>query len=281
VCDVRLATPCSRIDVGREHTVAMQPICDDLVAEHASLEAMVAGLTEDQWDTPTASPGWSVRDQVSHIWFFDQRALMALTDPDEFAADAQRLMASGGTDASVEPGRAISGSQMLDEWRSDRAALLAAARQVDASTRVPWYGPAMGARSFITARLMETWAHGQDVADALGLEREPTERLRHVAHIGVRARPFSYAIRGMAVPEADVHVALTSPDGDTIVWNDPTSEHTVRGPMLDFCLVVTQRRHRDDTALEISGPAAVEWISIAQAFAGAPGEGRVPGQFAR
>lgn len=259
----------------------MQPICDDLVAEHDSLEAMVAALSETQWDTPTASPGWSVRDQVSHIWFFDQRALMALTDPDEFAADAKRLMAAGGTDASVEPGRSITGPQMLERWRLDRDALLRAARVVDASTRVPWYGPAMGARSFITARLMETWAHGQDVADTLGVQREPTERLRHVAHIGVRARPFSYAIRGMAMPTADVHVALTSPGGDTVVWGDPASSDSVRGPMLDFCLVVTQRRHRDDTALEIAGDAATEWISIAQAFAGAPGDGRHPGQFDR
>jgi uncharacterized protein (TIGR03084 family) len=259
----------------------MQPICDDLVAEHASLESLVDSLTEEQWDAPTAAPGWSIRDQVSHIWFFDQRALLALTDADEFAADAARLMASGGTDASVEPGRSISGQEMLERWRTDRAALLERARAVDASTRVPWYGPAMGARSFITARLMETWAHGQDVADALGIELEPTERLRHVAHIGVRARPFSYAIRGMTMPESDVHVALTTPGGDTVVWGDPAAADTVRGPMLDFCLVVTQRRHRDDTALEVAGPAATEWIAIAQAFAGAPGEGRRPGQFGR
>ena len=258
----------------------MQPICDDLVAEHASLEAIVVGLTEAGWDTPTASPGWSVRDQVSHLWFFDQRALMAMVDPEAFAADTQQLLASGGTEVSVEPGRAITGAEMLERWRADRAALLAAARAVDPSARVPWYGPAMGARSFITARLMETWAHGQDVADALGVEREPTERLRHVAHIGVRARPFSYAIRGMTMPEGDVHVVLTSPGGDTIAWGDPSSTDTVRGPMLDFCLVVTQRRHRDDTALEIVGAGAHEWIAIAQAFAGAPGEGRQPGQFA-
>jgi uncharacterized protein (TIGR03084 family) len=258
----------------------MQRICDDLVDEHASLEQVVGQLTEAAWDTPTAAPGWSVRDQVSHIWFFDQRALMAMTDPDAFAADAAALMAGGGTDASIEPGRATTGADMLDRWRADRAQLLEHARGVDPSSRVPWYGPAMGARSFITARLMETWAHGQDVADALGVEREPTDRLRHVAHIGVRARPFSYAINSLPMPDAEIHVALSSPDGQTHTWGPPESEHSVRGPILDFCLVVTQRRHLADTALEVEGDAAVEWMSIAQAFAGPPGAGRQPGQFA-
>lgn len=258
----------------------MQRICDDLIDEHASLEQLVERLTEAEWDTPTAAPGWTVRDQVSHIWFFDQRALMAMTDPDAFAADAAALMAGGGTDASVEPGRATTGADMLARWRVDRSRLLEHARAVDPSTRVPWYGPAMGARSFITARLMETWAHGQDVADALGVERQPTDRLRHVAHIGVRARPFSYAINSMTMPDAEVHVALSTPDGETHTWGSPESEHSVRGPILDFCLVVTQRRHPADTALEVSGDAAVEWISIAQAFAGPPGGGRRPGQFA-
>jgi uncharacterized protein (TIGR03084 family) len=137
----------------------------------------------------------------------------------------------------------------------------------------------MGARSFITARLMETWAHGQDVADALGVEREPSPRLRHVAHIGVRARPFSYANRKLPMPDREIHVALAAPDGDTWTWGDPSAADTVRGPALDFCLAVTQRRHVSDTALEVTGDAAQEWMSIAQAFAGPPGPGRSAGQF--
>ncbi len=129
----------------------MDLICDDLAEEHAELDAVVAGLEDVRWQLPTASAGWAIRDQISHLWFFDQRALLALTDPDEFAADAARLFAAGGTEASVVPGREMSGAALLDAWRRDRTALLEVARGVDASTRVPWYGPAMGARSFITA----------------------------------------------------------------------------------------------------------------------------------
>ena len=254
------------------------PICTDLLAEHDDLDSLVAPLSEEQWGAATPALGWAIRDQISHLWFFDRRATLALTDPDAFADDLQWLLANGGTDASVIGGRAMSGEELLGAWRVDRARLLEVARDVDPATRVPWYGPAMGARSFITARLMETWAHGQDVADTLKVQRTPTDRLKHVAHIGVRARPFSYAINGMPMPDAPVHVVLRGPGGDRWEWGEP-AESSVHGDALDFCLVVTQRRHVADASLRVEGPAAVEWISIAQAFAGEPGSGRTPGQF--
>ncbi len=256
----------------------MEAICDDLNAEHQSLDQLVATLDEDGWSRPTPAAGWSIRDQISHLSFFDQRAVMAMRDADEFAADTEKLIAAGGTAASIVAGRTMSGAQMLQQWRADRATLISLARTVDPSARIPWYGPSMGARSFITARLMETWAHGQDVVDSLGATRAPTERLRHVAHIGVRARPFSYLINGRVTPEVPVHVALTAPDGSLWEW-DGMAADSVRGSASDFCLVVTQRRHLDDTALQIQGDAATEWMSIAQAFAGEPGNGRMPGQF--
>jgi uncharacterized protein (TIGR03084 family) len=137
----------------------------------------------------------------------------------------------------------------------------------------------MGMVSFVTARLMETWAHGQDVVDGLGVVREPTARLRHVAEIGVRARPWSFAVRGRPVPEAPVRVELTLPDGSRWAAGPEDAADVVRGTALDFCLVVTQRRHPADVSLAVSGPVAREWISIAQAFAGPPGAGRRPGQF--
>lgn len=251
----------------------MQDLCADLAAEHAALDAVLDVVTD--WDAPTPAEGWSIRDTVSHLWFFDQRALLALTDPEAFAADTVVLL-ERGVDASVEPGREVEPHELHANWRRDREALIAHARTVDPSTRVPWYGPAMGARSFITARLMETWAHGQDVVDAVGVDRPATDRLRHVAHIGVRTRPFSYAVNERPMPDADVYVGLTAPDGELWEWGDAASSDRVTGSALDFCLLVTQRRHLDDTALEVTGPAATEWMSIAQAFAGTPGPGRPP-----
>lgn len=256
----------------------MDELCDDLVAEHEDLDRVVAA---GDLSAPTPAPGWSVADQISHLWFFDQRALLALTEPAVFAADADALLASlsGTTDPSIEAGRAVGPQRLLDAWREDRQRLVAHARTVDPKERIPWYGPAMSARSFITARLMETWAHGQDVVDGLEITRGPTDRLRHVAHIGVGARRFSYVANGRPPDETPVRVELDAPSGERWTWGPDDAADRVVGSALDFCLVVTQRRHRDDVELRVEGRAADEWIDIAQAFAGPPGAGRRPGQF--
>jgi uncharacterized protein (TIGR03084 family) len=255
----------------------------DLAAESADLDARVAPLIDDAWRTPTPAAGWDIRDTINHLRFFDRDALLAATDPAGFAA----LLDGLGTDAgsyverrTVE-GRATAPAEVLADWRAGREALGAALRVVDPGIRVPWFGPPMSPASFVTARLMETWAHGQDVVDALGQHRPATPRLRSVAEIGVRARPFSYAVRGRALPERPVRVELTGPGGEQWAWGTADAADVVRGPALDFCLLVTQRRHRDDVDLQVTGPAAAEWLGIAQAFAGPPGSGRQPLRGAR
>ncbi len=257
----------------------MEAITNDLVAEHESLDALVQELPDAAWEVSTPAAGWAVRDQISHLWYFDDQAILAATDPDAFLAHAKGLL-TAASDPSVEHGRSVPPRQLLEDWREGRARMLEVLRGLDPNARIVWYGPAMGARSFATARLMETWAHGQDVADAVGVRRLPTARLRHVAHIGVRARPFSYAIRNRAVPDDDVFVSLDPPGGgEPWTWGDENAADQVTGPALDFCLVVTQRRHPSDTAVVAEGPLAEEWLGIAQAFAGSPGPGRRPGQF--
>lgn len=260
----------------------MQGICDDLTAEHAALDAVVAPLTAAEWHQSTPAKGWDIADCIGHLWFFDQRATMAL-DPataDAFVADASQLMeaASQGRDLAVQAGRAHTPSSLLAAWRADRAVLLDLAGRSDPSARIPWYGPAMAARSFITARLMETWAHGQDVRDALGLPPEVSMRLKHVAHIGVRARPFAYANNRRELPAKEVRVELLAPNGEVWSWGESDTD-TVTGTAIDFCLMVTQRRHLLDTDLQVTGQHAADWVSIAQAFAGPPGPGRKPGEF--
>jgi uncharacterized protein (TIGR03084 family) len=261
--------------------MSMNPICDDLQAETDDLLVILRGLSADQWDTSTPAEGWSVRDQISHLAFFDETGTLAATDADAFATSATELMANRDPGAAgLSRGRAMSGAELLDWFTTVRTHMIAAFRVLDPKARLPWYGPAMAAPSFATARLMETWAHGQDIADTFGLARTPTARLKHVAHIGARARPFAYITNGRAMPEGDVAVVLTAPDGSTWTWNDAAiGINEVRGDALEFCLVVTQRRNVADTSLVVSGPLAQDWIPIAQAFAGAPGSGREPGQF--
>ncbi len=260
----------------------MSALAGDVAAETAVTRDLVAGLDETGWRTATPAVGWRIADQIGHLAYFDEMAVQSAVRPEAFVADLAAAQAAGTAidpDSIADRYRDRSGAQLLAWFDAARAQLLGTFAGLDPGVRLPWFGPAMSAASSLTARLMETWAHTQDIADALGVTREPTDRLRHVAHIGVGARAFSYLVHGLPAPEVPVHVALTAPSGATWTWGPADAADRVRGPALDFCLLVTQRRHRDDLGLAVEGPAAREWVAIAQAFAGPPGAGRRPGQF--
>jgi uncharacterized protein (TIGR03084 family) len=243
----------------------------DLRAESDDLDTVISGAEADALSRATPAEGWSVSDTLGHIWFFDREARRALEEPDAFVTALEKLWADPADymKRHEETIRAL-GDALIPSWQDERSRLIDALRATDPSTRVPWYGPSMSPMSFGTARLMETWAHGQDIADALGVRREPTDRLRHIAYLGVITRGFSYVVRDREPPAVPVYVALTAPSGAEWTWGDPSAADSVRGPALDFCLRVTQRRVLEDLQLEVTGDAAKEWMSIAQAFAGGP-----------
>jgi uncharacterized protein (TIGR03084 family) len=262
-----------------------EELLEDLAAERQALGTVLARLTDAQWDLPTHAPGWLVRDQVAHLAHFDEKATLAIVDADAFRADVAAARAGGGRDGYearyLARGRARAPSALFAWWRESGEKLVAATRAVDATARLPWYGPDMSALSFMTARLMETWSHGLDVVDVVGLPRPDTDRLRHVVFLGVRTRSFSYVNRGLPPDETPIYVELTAPSGATWTHGDRTADNRITGSAGDFCRVVTQRRHVNDTDLQVTGSSAKEWMRLAQAFAGPPGPGRRPGQFPR
>ena len=239
---------------------------------------MLDPLDAAGWERATPAAGWAIRDQISHLAYFDEAATLAAVDPERFRAERDQMVADvdGFTEGIAKRSRALDVAALHNWFQNARAAMLQALLSLDPSTRVPWYGPDMSIASSLTARIMETWAHGQDVADALDATRATTPALRHVAHIGVRTLANSFLTRGLDVPDAPVYVALTSPDGEVWTWGDAAASDRVEGDAVEFCLVVTQRRHLADTQLAIQGPVATQWMQIAQAFAGPPGPGRKP-----
>lgn len=262
-------------------TDAYAALLSDLADEYASLDDLVAPLDAAGWATPTPADGWDVRDSVAHLAYSEDLAGTAATDADAFPVRLDQLIAAlsedpGGLDALlVGEGRARSGDEVLEWWRVSRGKTLDALRRFAPKDRLPWITGLMSAMSFATARLMETWAHGEDVADGLHVTRPPTARLRHIADLGYRTRAHAYRNRGMDVPTGDVRVELDAPDGTTWSWGE-SDQDVVRGSVLEFCRVVTQRRHPDDTSLEVHGPLARDWIDIAQAFAGPATRQRAP-----
>ncbi|QUQ66856.1 TIGR03084 family metal-binding protein [Kutzneria sp. CA-103260] len=253
----------------------------DLVAESESADGLVAELAEDRWAAPTPAPGWTVAHQVAHLAWTDRQALLAATDEEAFADTVRQAQANptGFVDEAAEQWSRQDPAELLAEWRLSRTELAQALATVPSGQKLPWFGPPMAPASMATARIMETWAHGQDIADTLGVRREPTARLRHVAHIGVRAMGFAFQINGLPKPAEPIRVELTGPDGEAWTWNDEGAANRITGPALDFCYLVTQRRHLDDLDITATGPVAEQFLRVAQAFAGLPGAGRKPGEF--
>jgi len=254
-------------------------VIDDLAAEGAEVEELVADLDPAGWHRETPAAGWTVAHQVAHLAWTDEAALLAANDPQAFGAHLEEALQNpdGFVDQGAEEGARAEPGELLARWRTSRSELDACLRALPDGAKVPWYGPPMSAASLATARLMETWAHGLDVAEALSARREPTGRLRHVAHLGVRTRDYAYLVREMNAPAEPFRVELTGADGELWTWGPADAAQRVTGPALDFCLLVTQRAHRSDLALAAEGPDADQWLDIAQAFAGPPGSGRPPG----
>jgi uncharacterized protein (TIGR03084 family) len=259
-----------------DRAVLLGDLLTDLRAEGDALDRVVADLEDTAWLTPTPAEGWTVATQIAHLDWTNGQALHALRDPEGFGAFVleSRDRLATLVDEEARAASSAAPTQVLESWRHSRAELADALAALPDGARVPWFGPPMNAMSMATARLMETWAHGLDVTDALSLPPSVSGRLRHVAYLGVRTRDFAFAQHGLPAPAEPFHVELTAPDGEVWAWGPEDAAQRVTGPALDFCLRVTRRRHRADLALEATGPDADRWLDLAQAFAGPPGEER-------
>jgi len=259
----------------------MHEIVSDFVAESEALDALLATLSDDEWLTETPAEGWDVRDSVTHVAYANEIAdEIARTGRSAFMESVSAESVDALERAHLERGRGMEPAGVLAWWRETVSALAESINKVPFESRLPWGPMTMGVRSFMTGRLMETWAHGLDVAEGLGVEVAPHDRVRHVVHLGVRTRGFSFVNAGLEAPTEDVHLALVAPGGETWEYGDPAATQRVTGSAWDFALLVTQRRHREDLDLHASGEHAGRWLEIAQAFAGPSGDGRKPGQFA-
>lgn len=260
----------------------LQDVFTDLVGEGDALDRVVADLDRDAWRTPTPAPGWTVAHQIAHLTFIAELAHLAAATPERFAAATAGSEVPGGFQAAIEAGAAERLGEpgpMLGRWRAARAGAAGALRAISPDGTVPWLVNPIPPSVLAAAGLMELFAHGQDVADALGVRREYTDRLGHVAWFGARVWTFGYEYRGLTPPRTRFRFELTAPSGAQWVFGPEDAEQLVCGPAVDFCLLITRRRHHADLALKTSGDEAEAWLEIAQAYRGPAGEGRRQGQF--
>lgn len=255
---------------------------DDFVAESEALHRVLEPLGDPDFQRPTQFKGWTIDHVLQHLHFFNRMADLSLNAPAQFqteygAFDSDRRRGQTMVEITDRLLDGLSGRALLAEWRSTCLDMAPRFSAADPKARVKWAGPDMSVRSSITARLMETWAHGQEIFDLLGLARQDTDRIRNIAHLGVQTYGWTFINRKADVPEPMPHVRLTAPSGAIWEWGAPSTSEQISGDAAQFCQVVTQTRNIADTALSVTGPNAKRWMEIAQCFAGPPEDPPEPG----
>ena len=254
----------------------------DLCAEADELEAFLETLEDEDWQRPTGFMDWTPWDVVAHLHFFDEVSMVALEGREAFTGKRDELIRNIGTGrTNAEIAREVYGqfsaSELLTRWHQTCHEMAARLGASDPKRRLPWFGPDMGVRMFTTARLMETWAHGQEIYDLKKVARTPTDRIKNIAAIGIRTFAWTFVNRKLEIPGDPPYLRLVAPSGEIWEWNEPSADESIRGEAIDFCYVVTQGRNIADTALEVKGPVATQWMAIAQCFAGGPVDPPAPG----
>jgi uncharacterized protein (TIGR03084 family) len=255
---------------------------EDFADESDALHALLAPLSEAALAERTAFKGWTLEDIAGHLHFWNRAALLSLAEPGEFRALGAKVIAhlgGGGTLREFERAHlaGLGGRALVAAWHDFARAMAERFAAADPSARVAWVGPDMSVRSAITARLMETWAHGQAAYDLLGVVRRNADRIRNIAVLGANTYDWSFRVRGRTPPRPKPHLRLTAPSGVLWTWNDPSETDVIEGAAEEFCQVATQVRNVADTRLAVRGPAAEAWMACAQCFAGPPETPPAPG----
>ncbi len=250
-------------------TMTMQQ-AEDFRDESRALLALLEATDPARFSEATGFKDWTIDDVLRHLHVWNEMVGLSLTDEAAFMQRLDEIMSETGGMRAFEARHleGLAGTGLLQAWRTGFETVAENFAGTDPKQRLKWAGPDMSARSAITARLMETWAHGQEIYDLLGVRRVDTDRIRNIAHLGVSTFGWTYINRGLDVPAHAPYVRLTAPSGAIWEWHDRDMTNCVSGSATQFCQIVTQVRNIADTDLTVTGETATQWMSMAQCFAG-------------
>jgi len=244
----------------------------DFLEESRAIHALIKPLDDQQLDQETGFKGWTINSIIRHLHIWNKAAHLSLVDEpafDTYLKEAMGAIAGGSMrDFESDYLNGLSGQPLIEEWRAYFEAMAPDFAATDPAKRLKWAGPSMSARSSITARLMENWAHAQAIYDALGLKRENADRIRNVVMIGLNTYGWTFKVNKLEAPEPIPYLKLTAPSGTLWEYGEPNETEKIEGKAEEFCQVVTQCRNIADTSLSVTGPNATHWMAIAQCFAG-------------
>ena len=254
------------------------PQAQDFLDESKALHALLEPLDDAAFGQATAFKGWTLDDVLRHLHYWNWMAWLQLNDEPVLIAQMDAIVRAG----SMRPVEAAhvddaGGQVLLALWMAQAEATAKAYKSADPKARLKWVGPDMSARSSITARLMETWAHGQEIYDQLGVVRQNTDGIRNIVVLGINTFGWTFRNRKLDIPEAMPSVVLTAPSGEVWTYGEESEDERIEGLAEEFCQVVTQTRNIADTSLVVTGPIATQWMGFAQCFAGRPETPPAPG----
>lgn len=254
---------------------------EDLLTEAKSIEALLRGMPDKAFTEPTGFKDWTTEMILRHLAMGNQGAVLSLTAPEKFEAMFKEMRAGREKGRLIEVENKyvgdVHGQGLVDAWMKTIDDMMDHFADADLSQRVPWGPRLMSARSSISARIMENWAHAQAIYDLMGVERENGDQIHHIAVLGANTYGWTFKNRGMEPPGPRPVLELTAPSGAAWTFPSEGSNEAIRGDAVEFCQVVTQTRNVADTNLEITGRNGRAWMDIAQCFAGPPNDPPPPG----
>jgi len=255
------------------------PEAQDFLQESNALYSLLEPLGDKDLNQITQFRYWTISDVIQHLLVWNRVAYLSLSDEDLAISILQRVMAQEFNFRALENELldGLQGRELIQTWQKNYTLITEGFASADPKRRLKWAGPSMSARSSVSARLMETWAHGQEIYDILAVKRVDTDRILSIAHLGVNTFGWTYSNRGQEIPAQRPNIELIAPSGDHWTWSETDSDNNIFGNAVDFCQVVTQTRNIHDTNLKVEGDVAKEWMATAQCFAGDATDPPAPG----
>jgi uncharacterized protein (TIGR03084 family) len=241
-------------------------VLEDLEAEQERLEAILEGLDDAAWRSPSAAEGWSVADVVLHLAQTEEAVVLSAADGDGF--DRLWTDATGVDDAAermVQAERAEP-AVVFERWKAGRRAAVATLRRADPQQPIPWVATRLKPATLATTRLAEHWAHGLDITGSLGAPFPDTDRLRHIAWLAHSTLPYAFALAGE--DPHPVYCELTGPGDDTWRYGPSGADSTVTGAAGAFCRVGARRLAPEDSGLVATGPNGEAALRVLRTYAG-------------
>jgi uncharacterized protein (TIGR03083 family) len=243
--------------------------------ELSVIEELGAQLSDEEWELPTDLPGWSVKDNLSHVIDFEGAAVGREHAPADIDVSKYEYLTDDfqrANERGIEWRRSRPGKDVLSEFAEIaplRAKQLAAAdqSQVSKPSDTP-LGLVAPLRDLLMIRILDLFFHEQDIRRAVGKPGHLNGDVARTVFSWMATRALPRVV-GKNSPEGTVAlfdvgddaVRVAVKDGKGALADDDVAPTVTFASDLEafFCLVGGRRTHADLAAsgrLDVGGDEA-------------------------